>query len=217
MAAGVCLFACVYLRHWVFLPPSFICWWVISSTWTKIFYYWAFDELVAPWVYGHSVLHSKVRMSALGAHLILMSHFSLLCHLSKVPTNWKLILLLKLPKVCNRCICRTCRQEISWFCSVLSNRLIGQMTWYAVTIFKIWFCMLCLMQSILLFLKQKRPTCLDLWLIRASLSWGKCWKKGAFVVWGSLICTRACYGSRALIYVDEKEEKTKEKGEEGQR
>lgn len=52
------------------------------------------------------MLDSKARISALGANLILMSHFSLLFLLSKVPTNWKLILFLKLPKVCNRFVCR---------------------------------------------------------------------------------------------------------------
>lgn len=59
------------------------------------------------------MLDIEVRISASGANLISMSHFSLLFLLGKVPTNWKLILLLKLPKVHDKFVCRKYRQEIT--------------------------------------------------------------------------------------------------------
>lgn len=59
------------------------------------------------------MLDIKVRIAASGANLILMSHFPLLFPLNKVPTNWKLILLLKLPKVHDKFVCRKYRQEIT--------------------------------------------------------------------------------------------------------
>lgn len=83
-----------------------MCWWAISSTWGRMFYYQEFDYLVTPRVCGCWVLDIKFRMSALGATVISMSHFSLLFHLGKVPKNGDLILLLKLPEVRNRFICR---------------------------------------------------------------------------------------------------------------
>lgn len=59
------------------------------------------------------MLDVEVRISASGANLILMSHFSLLFLLGKVPTNCKLILLLKLPKVYDQFVCRKYRQAIT--------------------------------------------------------------------------------------------------------
>lgn len=91
---------------------------------------------MAPWVCGHSVLDVKVTIPTVEANLIFMSHFPLLFHLSKVATNWTLILL-KSPETCLGFVCAGNADRAAQRRPVPGSDADGMNVTTAVTIFKL--------------------------------------------------------------------------------